>query len=72
MLPGILHEEDEGTVTTVEGRCVKINAAVDPPGEARRDWEILLDLADRLGARSLFRYEDTEADVRRAVPGLRR
>ncbi len=60
VFPGSLHEEDEGTVTTVEGRTVKINAAIDPPGEARRDWEIFLDLADRLGAGHWFQYENTE------------
>ncbi|MGH9318781.1 MAG: molybdopterin oxidoreductase family protein, partial [Vicinamibacteria bacterium] len=32
--PGSLHEEDEGTVTTAEGRVIKINKAVDCPGEA--------------------------------------
>ena len=35
VLPGSLHEEDEGTVTQVEGRVIKINKAVDCPGEAR-------------------------------------
>jgi assimilatory nitrate reductase catalytic subunit len=60
VLPGSLHEEDEGTVTTGEGRIVKINKAVDPPGEARVDWEILLDLAERLGARQYFDYDDAE------------
>ncbi len=60
VLPGSLHEEDEGTVTTGEGRIVKINKAVDPPGEARVDWEILLDLADRLGATEYFDYDDPE------------
>jgi assimilatory nitrate reductase catalytic subunit len=56
VLPGSLHEEDEGVVTTAEGRCVKINAAVTPPGEARRDWEIVLDLARRLGRERYFPY----------------
>ena len=32
VLPGILQEEDEGTVTQVEGRVIKINKAVDLPG----------------------------------------
>jgi assimilatory nitrate reductase catalytic subunit len=32
VLPGSLHEEDEGTSTSGEGRIIKINAAVDPPG----------------------------------------
>jgi assimilatory nitrate reductase catalytic subunit len=60
VLPGSLHEEDEGTVTTGEGRIVKINKAVDPPGEARVDWQILLELARRLGKGEYFPYTDTE------------
>lgn len=60
VLPGSLHEEDEGTVTTGEGRIVKINKAIDPPGEARVDWRILTDLADRLGAKQYFDYGGTE------------
>lgn len=60
VLPGSLHEEDEGTSTTGEGRIVKINKAVDPPGEARRDWEILLDVARLLGRGRYFPYTDTE------------
>ena len=49
VLPGSLHEEDEGTVTQVEGRVIKINKAVDCPGEARQDWIIIQDLARALG-----------------------
>jgi assimilatory nitrate reductase catalytic subunit len=59
VLPGSLHEEDEGTSTSGEGRIIKINAVVEPPGEARRDWEILLDLADRLGRGRYFPYRST-------------
>lgn len=60
VLPGSLHEEDEGTATSAEGRVIKINAAVTPPGEARRDWEILLDIAERLGRGQHFRYDNAE------------
>ena len=60
VLPGSLHEEDEGTSTSGEGRIIKINAAVEPPGEARRDWEILLDIARRLGRDKYFPYRNTE------------
>ncbi len=49
VLPGSLHEEDEGVVAQIEGRVIKINKAIDPPGEARRDWVILQDLAKALG-----------------------
>ncbi len=59
VLPGSLHEEDEGTVTTLEGRVVKINAATAPPGNARRDWEIFCDLARRLDS-PYFDYSSAE------------
>ena len=49
VLPGSLHEEDEGTVTQVEGRIIKINKAVDCPGEAHEDWRIIQDIAQALG-----------------------
>ncbi|HNE37737.1 MAG TPA: molybdopterin oxidoreductase family protein [Microthrixaceae bacterium] len=59
VLAGSLQEEDEGTTTSVEGRTIKINAAVDPPGNARRDWEIIVDIADRLGRRRYFDFDST-------------
>lgn len=49
VLPGSLQEEDEGTITQVEGRVIKINKAVDCPGDAREDWRIIRDIAIRLG-----------------------
>jgi assimilatory nitrate reductase catalytic subunit len=72
VLPGSLHEEDEGTSTTVEGRVVKINAAVAPPGQARRDWQILVEIARRLGKERYFQYRSTEEifnEMRRASHG---
>jgi assimilatory nitrate reductase catalytic subunit len=60
VLAGSLHEEDEGTVTTLEGRVVKINQVIPPPGNARRDWEIVCDLARRLGRGHYFDYSSTE------------
>lgn len=60
VLPGSLQEEDEGTTTSGEGRVIKINAPVTPPGEARRDWEILLDIAGRLGRGKYFQFSNTQ------------
>jgi assimilatory nitrate reductase catalytic subunit len=48
VLPGSLHEEDEGVVTQVEGRVIKINKAVECPGEAKEDWKIIQDIAAAL------------------------
>jgi assimilatory nitrate reductase catalytic subunit len=56
ILPGSLHEEDEGVVTQIEGRVIKINKAVDPPGQARQDWRIIQDLARALGRERGFTF----------------
>jgi assimilatory nitrate reductase catalytic subunit len=56
VLAGSLQEEDEGTITTGEGRCVKLQQSVTPPGDARVDWQILTDLAERLGSKDYFPY----------------
>ena len=56
VLPGNSWAEDEGTTTSLEGRVIKYNKAVEPPGEARRDWEIVCDLARRLGKGDYFRF----------------
>ena len=56
VLPGSLHEEDEGTVTQVEGRVIRIRKAVECPGEARQDWVVLQDLARALGRPRGFEF----------------
>ncbi len=57
LLPGSLQEEDEGTVTQVEGRIIKINKAVAPPGDAREDWRVIQDIAQALGRPKGFTFE---------------
>lgn len=42
--------ETEGTVTNSERRVQRVRRAVSPPGEARDDLDVLVDLAARLGA----------------------
>lgn len=56
VLPGSLHEEDEGIVTQIEGRVIKINKVIDPPGEARQDWRIIQDIARQMGAEKGFTF----------------
>ncbi len=41
--------ESDGTVTSSERRVQRVRKAVDPPGEARDDIEIMWALAERLG-----------------------
>jgi assimilatory nitrate reductase catalytic subunit len=56
VLPGSQQEEDEGVVCTAEGRVVKINKAVECPGEARQDWRIIQDIALALGRERGFTF----------------
>jgi len=58
VLPGSLQEEDEGTVTTAEGRVIKINKAIKCPGEAREDWRIIQDIAAGLGRPRGFAFQN--------------
>jgi assimilatory nitrate reductase catalytic subunit len=43
-------------VTTAEGRVIKINQAVPPPGEAKQDWRIIQDIALALGRPQGFTF----------------
>ncbi|GIK65709.1 MAG: assimilatory nitrate reductase catalytic subunit [Chloroflexota bacterium] len=72
VLPGSLHEEDEGTVTQVEGRVIKINKAIECPGDARQDWIIIQDIAAALKREKGFTFHNPEAifdELRRASAG---
>jgi len=57
ILAGSLMEEDEGTTTNVEGRVIHHRRAVEPPEGARVDWQIICDLAARIGAGDKFAYK---------------
>jgi len=72
VLAGSLMEEDEGTTTNVEGRVILHRKAVNPPPGARVDWQIICDLAARLGYKDKFSYEtsrDIFEELRRASKG---
>jgi len=51
VLPGAAFAEKDGTFTATDRRVQRGRKAVEPPGEARADWEILCDLARKMGAR---------------------
>ena len=48
LLPAASWAEKQGTVTNSERRISRVRAAVTPPGEARPDWQIAVDFANRL------------------------
>jgi assimilatory nitrate reductase catalytic subunit len=51
VLPAAIWGEKEGTFTNSERRVSKVNQAVEPPGEARADFDIFLAIAEELRCR---------------------
>jgi anaerobic selenocysteine-containing dehydrogenase len=51
VLPAAIWGEKDGTYTNSERRVSKVNKAVEPPGEARADFDIFLAIAAKLGCR---------------------
>lgn len=65
VFPATTWGEKEGTVTNSERRITRLQAAVPKSGEARHDWEIAVDFAQRLEKKlglqpTLFPYTTTE------------
>ncbi|MCF6180118.1 MAG: molybdopterin-dependent oxidoreductase, partial [Geopsychrobacter sp.] len=52
VLPAACYAERDGTFTSTERRIQLGRKAVEPPGEARADWQILCELLQRHGLKS--------------------
>lgn len=63
ILPTTTWAEDEGTTTNVEGRVIKINQAQKPLGESKPDWQIQVEIAERMGRGKYFSHLKTSLDV---------
>lgn len=50
VLPGASFAEKDGTVTTTDRRIQPVRRAIEPLPECRADWDIICDLARRMGA----------------------
>jgi assimilatory nitrate reductase catalytic subunit len=51
VLPAAIGGEKEGTYTNSERRVSKVNKAVEPPAEVRPDFDIFLQVAEKLDCR---------------------
>ena len=72
VLPSAVWAEDGGVTTNAEGKVVLRHTAAEPPGEARRDWWIVAEIAERLGVGEKFRYSsigDIFEELRWATEG---
>jgi formate dehydrogenase alpha subunit len=58
VLPGVASVEKEGTFTNTERLVQRSRTAVEPPGEARSDMEIVIDLSNRIGYQQIYSGPD--------------
>ena len=67
VLPGACYAEADGTFTNSERRVQRVRKAVEPPGEARPNWQIFAELGRKFGLE--MRY-DTAGDIFDEMAGL--
>ncbi|HXW98464.1 MAG TPA: molybdopterin-dependent oxidoreductase, partial [Methanomicrobiales archaeon] len=72
VLPGACFAEKDGTFTSGERRINRVRKAVEPPGEAKADWEIFVALAKKMGLKGFdFKSaEDVWNDMRACTPSM--
>ncbi|NLY70380.1 MAG: formate dehydrogenase subunit alpha [Clostridiales bacterium] len=69
VLPAASYAEKDGTFTNTERRVQKIRKAVNPPGEAKADWEIIDELMKRFGYNNNYSsVEDIFDEMRKLTP----
>ncbi len=49
ILPGVAFAEKNGTFVNSDRRVGRVRKAVDPPGNARQDWQVLWEVSKRMG-----------------------
>lgn len=69
VLPACAFLEKEGTVTNTERRVQVMNKVVDPRGEAKDDWWIIMEIANRMGAGWDYdKPKDIFKEIRKLTP----
>jgi NADH-quinone oxidoreductase subunit G len=71
VLPGCTHAEKRGTFTNAKGRVQKFMKAVEPPGDARPEWEFLRDLVHNVtGQNVAMTIEGLFNEMAKEVPAF--
>ncbi|MGZ8398032.1 MAG: molybdopterin-dependent oxidoreductase [Gemmatimonadales bacterium] len=72
VFPGSSFAEKSGTYANTERRIQLAEAALDPPGNARRDLDILMELSNRMGLRTTWSGpEDVMREIAAVTPSWR-
>jgi len=67
VLPGVTIAEKDGTITNTERRVQRIRKAVEPVGESKPEWQIICELAQKMGYK--MNYSDP-AEIMEEIASL--
>ncbi len=71
LLPASAFAEKRGSMINIKGRLQRLNRAIQPPGSARDDWEIIRDLNQQVtGLNGIYLVEDVFKQIAEAIPDL--
>ncbi len=71
VLPASAHAEKWGTFTNTNRQVQIARPVIDPPGEARQDWELVQELAQRIGLDWNYNHpSDVFAEMGEVMPSL--
>jgi formate dehydrogenase alpha subunit len=69
VLPGASFAEKDGTFTNTERRVQLVRKAIDPPGEAKTDWEIITEISEKMGCSMNYSSaEDIFKEIAKVTP----
>ena len=70
VLPSVCFAEKDGTFTNTERRVQRVRKAVEPPGQARNDWEIICEVATKMGYEMSYEGAEEIMDEIATVCGI--
>ncbi len=69
VFPAACFAEKDGTFTCTERRVQRVRKAVEPPGEAKADWQIFCELSHRMGYDMPYsKPEDIFKEISQLIP----
>jgi formate dehydrogenase alpha subunit len=67
VLPGVSFAEKDGTITNTERRVQRIRKAIEPIGEAKPEWQMICELAQKMGYQMTY---DSPAEIMEEIATL--
>ncbi|HTX61690.1 MAG TPA: formate dehydrogenase subunit alpha, partial [Methanobacterium sp.] len=71
VLPGASYAEKDGTFANADRRVQRVRRAIKPVGDSKPDWQIIVELAQKMGVKNGFNFntaEEVAAEIASLAP----